>query len=90
MKLPTLTIDLGSSTTKIYQIGAGVVLSEPSVIAISDVGRKKVKAIGQDAKNLIGKTVDGTVVSSPIFEGHIYEEQNAVLMIENFLNKVTL
>lgn len=90
MKLPTLTIDLGSSTTKIYQIGAGVVLSEPSVIAISDVGKKKVKAIGQDAKSLIGKTVDGTVVSSPIFEGQIYEEQNAVLMIENFLNKVTL
>ena len=90
MTVPTLSIDLGSSVTKIYQIGAGVVLSEPSVIAISETGRKKVKAIGADAKNLIGKTVDGTVVTSPVFEGAIQEEESAELMIENFLNKVTL
>ncbi len=90
MKQPTLSIDLGSSMTKIYQIGAGMVLSEPSVIAINETGRRKVKAIGKDAKNLIGKTVDGTVVSSPVFEGCIYDEQTAELMIENFLNKVTL
>lgn len=90
MKLPTLSIDLGSSVTKIYQIGAGMVLCEPSVIAISETGRRKVKAIGVDAKKLIGKTVDGTVVSSPIFEGCVHDEETASLMIENFLNKVTL
>lgn len=90
MKLPTLTIDLGSSETKIHQIGAGVVLSEPSVIAISETGRRRIKATGIDAKNLIGKTVDGTVVCSPVFEGSIQDEQAAGLMIEHFLNKVTL
>lgn len=90
MKSPNLTIDLGSSVTKIYQLGAGIVLAEPSVIAVNEHGRGKVKAIGADAKKLIGKTVDGTVVSSPVFEGYIYEEEYAGLMIENFLNKVTL
>ena len=62
MKSPTLTIDLGSSNTKIYQLGAGIVLAEPSVIAINETARGKIKAIGADAKSLIGKTVDGTVV----------------------------
>ncbi|MBR4419814.1 MAG: rod shape-determining protein [Clostridia bacterium] len=90
MKSPTLTIDLGSSNTKIYQLGAGIVLAEPSVIAINETARGKIKAIGADAKSLIGKTVDGTVVSSPVFEGYIYDSKTAVLMIENFLNKVTL
>lgn len=90
MKLPTLSIDLGSSETKIYQIGAGVVLSEPSVIAINETGKRRIKAIGLDAKKLIGKTVDGTVVSSPIYESQIENELYASLMIENFLNKVTL
>ena len=90
MKSPTLTIDLGSSNTKIYQLGAGIVLAEPSVIAINETARGKIKAIGADAKSLIGKTVDGTVVSSPVFEGYINDSKTAVLMIENFLNKVTL
>ena len=90
MKLPALSIDLGSSTTKIYQIGAGIVLSEPSVIAINETGKRRVKAIGIDAKNMIGKTVDGTIVSSPIFEGRIADEVTSGLMIENFLNKVAI
>ena len=90
MKLPALSIDLGSSTTKIYQIGAGIVLSEPSVIAINETGKRRVKAIGADAKNMIGKTVDGTIVSSPIFEGRIADEVTSGLMIENFLNKVAI
>ncbi|MBQ7408506.1 MAG: rod shape-determining protein [Clostridia bacterium] len=90
MKSPTLCIDLGSSGTKIYQIGAGVVLSEPSVIAISELGRRKIKAIGIEAKKLIGRTVDGTVVSAPVFESQIEDELCATLMLENFLNKVTL
>lgn len=90
MKLPTLSIDLGSSVTKMYQIGAGVVLAEPSVVAVNETGKKRVKAIGAEAKSLIGKTVDGTIVSSPVVEGQIYEEHTAVLMLENFLNKATL
>lgn len=90
MKLPTLCIDLGSSNTKIYQIGAGVVLDEPSVIAMSEDGRRKIKSVGNEAKKLIGKTVSGTSIFAPVFEGHIDDEISASLMLESFLNKVTL
>ena len=84
MKLPTLCIDLGSSNTKIYQIGTGVVLNEPSVIAISESGKRRVKAAGIEAKRLIGKTVSDTQVFSPIFEGNVEDELGASLMLENF------
>lgn len=90
MRLPTLCIDLGSANTKIYQIGTGVVLNEPSVIAINESGKRKVKATGIEAKRLIGKTVSDTEVFSPVFEGNIEDELGATLMLETFLNKVTL
>lgn len=90
MKLPALSIDLGSANARIYQLGAGVVLSEPSVIAVNETGKRTVKCVGIEAKKLIGKTVDGTVVSSPVFEGYVEDEKGATLMLENFLNKVTL
>ena len=90
MKKPSLSIDMGSSNTNIYQLGAGVVLSEPSVVAISEGGGRKVKAIGVEAKKMIGKTVDGTVVLSPIFEARVEDERAATAMLENFLNKVTI
>ena len=77
MKKPSLSIDMGSSNTNIYQLGAGVVLSEPSVVAISEGGGRKVKAIGVEAKKMIGKTVDGTVVLSPIFEARVEDERAA-------------
>jgi len=90
MKLPALSIDMGSSNTRIYQLGTGVVLSESSVIAINETGKFSVKCVGTEAKKMIGKTVDGTVVCSPIFEGQISDERGAELMLNNFLNKVTL
>ena len=64
MKLPTLTIDLGSSETKIHQIGAGVVLSEPSVIAISETGRRRIKATGIDAKNFRSTRLTAELIDS--------------------------
>lgn len=92
MRKPTLSIDLGSSNTNIYQLGsgAGVVLSEPSVVALSESEGRKVKAVGLDAKRMIGKTVDGTVVVSPVFEARIEDERAATAMLDNFLNKVTI
>ena len=54
-----LAIDLGSSITKIYRAdtSSGVVLAEPSCVAIAGANRE-VKAIGKEAKNLIGRTAE--------------------------------
>lgn len=90
MKLPSLAIDMGSSNTRIYQLGTGVVLDEASVIAVNETGRFTVKCVGKEAKKMIGKTVDGTRVLSPVFEGKIADERAAVAMLDNFLNRVTI
>ena len=50
-----LAIDFGSSVTKIFKIGSGIVLAEPSCVAVASESNT-VKAIGEDAKRLIGKT----------------------------------
>lgn len=89
MKLPSMAIDLGSSNTRMYQLGTGVVLEEPSYIAL-DGNRRAVRSVGQEAKNLIGRTVDGTTVRSPIFEGYVSDAGSAALMLDIFLNKVTI
>lgn len=90
MKSNMIAIDLGSSTTAIYQVGTGVVLYDPSVVALSNDEKRKVKEVGRDAKALIGRTADSTVVVSPVFESEIEDEPAATAMLEKFLNRITL
>lgn len=81
-------IDLGTSITNIYALGGGIVLSEPSVVAVDTDDRKKVKAIGADAKRLIGKTAENTSVVFPVFEGEIADEKLTAVMLRYFLKKI--
>lgn len=90
MRNNVIAVDMGSSSTAIYQVGTGVVLYEPSVVALSTDAKRRVKEVGKDAKSLIGRTSDSTVVLSPIFESEIEDESAATAMCERFLNKVTL
>lgn len=85
-----VAIDMGSSNTSIYQVGTGLVLHEPSVIALSNDKSRKVKEVGSEAKKLIGKTADNTIVLSPVFESEIQDEKATALMLDKFLNKITL
>ena len=82
-------IDLGTSMTKIYRAdtNSGVVLAEPSCVAISADG-EKIKAIGKAAKNLIGKTAEFTNIISPVYEGEIVNMPLAVEMLKTFLARV--
>ena len=84
-------IDLGASMTKIYRAdtNSGVVLAEPSCVAISADG-EKIKAIGKAAKNLIGKTAEFTNIISPIYEGEVVNMPLAVEMLKTFLARVGL
>ncbi len=84
-----VAIDMGSDKTVIYQLGSGIVLAEPSVVAISP-DRRRVKAVGTEAKRMVGKTVNSIEVVYPIKNGHIDDEKTATVMLENFLNKITL
>ena len=82
-----LAIDLGSSVTKIFKIGSGIVLAEPSCVAVTS-GSNIVKAIGEDAKRLIGKTAEFTTIVFPVFEADIVNENMAAVMLAYFLKKV--
>lgn len=83
-----LAIDLGSSMTKIYRAdtNSGVVLAEPSCVAV--VGDEEIKAIGKEAKNLIGKTVEFTSIVYPVYEGEIVNMHLAVEMLKEFLSRL--
>lgn len=84
-----LAIDLGSSMTKIYRAdtSSGIVLAEPSCVAVAGADRD-VKAIGKDAKNLIGKTAEYTSIIYPVYEGEIVDMRLAVEMLKEFLSRV--
>jgi len=84
-----LAIDLGSYVTKIYRIGSGIVLAEPSCVAVNtETG--EVKAIGKEAKEMLGKTAEFTAIHFPVVSGEIRDERNAVIMLREFLEKVEI
>lgn len=80
---------MGSTTTCIYKSGNGIVLDEPSLIAMPTNPKiKDVKAIGIDAKRIIGKTPENITIYSPISSSVIQYEDLAILMLKGFLRKV--
>jgi rod shape-determining protein MreB len=89
MAIIELAIDMGTSNTYIYQRGVGLVLKEPSVVAVGTHSNNKVvKAAGLEAKKLIGKTPGDTTVVFPMFEGVVVSVNMATVMLKYFLNKV--
>lgn len=82
-------IDLGSSMTKIYRAdtSSGIVLAEPSCVAVAGEERE-VKAVGKEAKNLIGKTAEYTSIIYPVYEGEIVDMRLAAAMLKEFLSRV--
>ena len=84
-----LAIDLGSSVTKIYRAdtNSGIVLAEPSCVAVSGA-EQTVKAVGKEAKNLIGKTAEYTQIIYPVYEGIIVDLYLATVMLKDFLSRI--
>lgn len=80
-------IDFDSVYTNIYKTGSGLVLSEPTVAAVDDVSGE-VKAIGENAYKLVGKTGSGTKMVFPVFENEIVNGKVASAVLFGFLNKV--
>jgi rod shape-determining protein MreB len=84
-----MAIDLGTANTLVYVRGRGIVLNEPSVVAIETVnGVKKVKAVGEDAKLMMGKTPDQIEAIRPLRDGVIADIDVAEQMIKHFIHKV--
>lgn len=90
MPANNIAIDFGSSLTNIYKVGSGLVLSEPTVAAISDDEKNEIKAVGEDAKKIIGKTTKNTKTVFPVFEGEIVNEKVASNILNAFLKKIDI
>ena len=84
-----LAIDLGTANTLVYSKSQGVILSEPSVVAyhVKD-GAKKVLAVGEDAKLMLGRTPGSIEAIRPMREGVIADFEAAEEMIKYFIRKV--
>ncbi len=77
-----MAIDLGTANTLVYVKGRGIVLAEPSVVAIADVrGKKQVLAVGEEAKMMLGRTPGHIDTSRPLCDGVLADFEVAEEMI---------
>ena len=84
-----IAIDLGTANTLIYMKGKGIVLNEPSVVALRNVGgRKVVHAVGIEAKQMLGRTPGHMEAIRPMRDGVIADFEVAEEMIKYFIRKV--
>jgi len=84
-----MAIDLGTANTLVYVRGRGIVLNEPSVVAIETInGRRTVKAVGNDARMMMGKTPGNVETIRPLRDGVIADIDIAEDMIKYFIDKV--
>lgn len=85
-----LAIDLGTANTLIYQKGQGIVCNEPSVVAVQNdgSGRKRVVAVGQEAKSMLGRTPESISAIRPVKEGVIADFEVTEQMLRHLMRKV--
>lgn len=84
-----LAVDLGTANTLIYEKNRGIVLNEPSVVALKVEGtRKKPIAFGAEAKLMLGRVPEGMRVIRPVQTGVIADFEAAAMMLDHFLARV--
>jgi len=85
-----LAIDLGTANTLVFMKGKGVVVSEPSVVAVKTgvAGQRKVLAVGIDAKEMLGRTPGSIVAIRPMKDGVIADFDHTEEMLRYFIRKV--
>jgi len=82
-----MAIDLGTSSTLVYVLGKGIVLNEPSVVAI-EKNSNTILAVGGEAKRMVGRTPGNIVAIRPMKEGVIADFEMAERMLRYFITKV--
>jgi len=88
MLIRKIGIDLGTANTLVFVPGKGVVINEPSVVAIS-LAENKVLAVGNEAKEMLGRTPDTITASRPLKDGAIADYRITEAMLKYFINKAS-
>ncbi|MFO7259514.1 MAG: rod shape-determining protein [bacterium] len=83
-----IAVDLGTANTLVYVKGEGIVLNEPSVVAV-ERSTNKPKGVGLEAKRMLGRTPEGIIAVRPLKDGVIADVDITELMLRHFLRQVT-
>ena len=86
MFIKRIGIDLGTTYTLVHLPKRGIVINEPSVVAVS-VSDKKILAVGNEAKDMLGRTPDSIVAVKPLKDGVIADYRTTEAMLRYFINK---
>lgn len=88
---PKLGIDLGTTNILVFLPGKGVIINEPSIVAVSTAegkkGKNKILAIGSDTKQMVGRTPEGVIVYRPMKDGVIADYRVTEAMLRHFMKK---
>ena len=87
MSAGDIGIDLGTASVLVYVKGKGIVLCEPSVVAV-DKSTGKILAIGEDAQKMLGRTPGNIIAIRPLRDGVISDYEMTEKMIKEFIHKV--
>ena len=82
-----IAIDLGTANTLVWVVGEGLIVNEPTVVAISS-DDNKVVAVGEEAKKMLGRTPEALIASRPMRDGVIADYQVTEAMLRYFIGKV--
>ena len=83
-----IAVDLGTANTLVYVKGEGIVLNEPSVVAV-EKGSRRIMGIGLEAKRMLGRTPEGIEAIRPLKDGVIADVDVTEMMLRHFLVQVT-
>jgi len=83
-----IAIDLGTTNSLVYIPKKGIVINEPSVVALQ-ASDNKIMAIGKEAKEMLGRTPDSIIAAHPLQEGAIANYKISETMLKNFVNRVS-
>ena len=83
-----IAIDLGTANSLVYVSGKGIVLREPTVVAVS-IDDEKVVAVGAEARDMLGKTPEGITATRPLKNGVIADYSVTEALLRYFINKVS-
>ena len=86
MFIKRIGIDLGTTYTLVHLPKRGIVINEPSVVAVS-VNDKKILAVGNEAKDMLGRTPDSIIAVKPLKDGVIADYRTTEAMLRYFINK---
>ncbi len=84
---PEIGIDLGTSNTMVYVRGRGIVVSEPTIVVIDSDNKRNVRAVGDEAEILLGRTGDKLVAVRPLKAGSIVNFDMAEILLRYFIRK---